>query len=133
VPNSLNALEQQRAQILVRLAQLGDLRTGSITQTSGRCGKTSCRCHQPNQPPHGPNPRLTFKLKGKSVTESLPSPAFIRKAELEIAEFRKFQQLTREFLDVNAQICRLRPVEEPAQTSHEKKLPKPSNTKRRAK
>ena len=46
-----------------------------------------------------PNLRLTYKVAGKSVSESLPTPAAIHKAEHEIAEFRRFQQLSREFID----------------------------------
>jgi len=41
----------------------------------------------------------------------LPTPAAIKKAEREVEEFRKFQQLTREFLGTNAEICRLRPLD----------------------
>jgi hypothetical protein len=56
--DSLNALEQQRADILTRILQLGDFRSGSITSIQRRCEKSSCRCHQPGQPGHGPNFRL---------------------------------------------------------------------------
>lgn len=130
---SLETLEQQRANIVEQIVQLDDLRCGSITPTQGRCGKLICRCHQPNQPGHGPNLRLTFKVEGKTVTESLPNPAAVNKAEREIAEFRKFQQLSREYVDVNAQICHLRPVEEEPQTPQEKKRRTPSAGKSRAK
>jgi hypothetical protein len=133
MPKSLETLEQQRAKIVEQIVQLDDLRCGSITPTQGRCGKLNCRCHQPNQPGHGPNLRLTFKIEGKTVTESLPNPAAVHKAEREIAEFRKFQQLSREYVDVNAQICHLRPVEEEPQTPQEKKRPTPSARKSRAK
>jgi hypothetical protein len=121
MPDSLEELELRRAVITSQFAGLGDLRPGSITPTSGRCGKPTCRCHQPGQPGHGPNDRLTYKLDGKTVTESLPTPAAVAKAQREISEFRKFQQLSREFLDVNTQICRARPVEEIEQTAQEKK------------
>ena len=57
---------------------------------------------------HGPNPRLTYKDQGKSVTESLPTPVAQKKAEREIAEFRHFEQLIREFIEANAKICRAR-------------------------
>lgn len=63
---------------------------------------------------------MTFKVKGKIVTEALPTPAFQKKAEREIAEFRRFEQLMRQFLEVNAQICRARPVEQSAPVSQEK-------------
>ncbi len=130
---SLPSLLEQRAQIAQQIAQLGDLRCGSITSTSGRCGKPNCRCHQPDQPPHGPNIRLTFKTQGKTVTESLSSPAAVRKAEREIAGFRKYEELSREFVNINAQICHVRPVEEPAQSLQEKKRLKPSKRKSPAK
>ena len=108
---SLDSLQQRRAQLADQIAALGDLRSGSITPTSGRCGKPTCHCHRPNDPGHGPNPRLTFKVEGKTVTQSLPYPAAVHKAEREIAEFRNLQVLHKEFVEVNAQICRLRPTE----------------------
>jgi hypothetical protein len=68
--------------------------------------------------------RLTYKRHGKTVTEALPAPAAVRKAEQEVAEFRKYQKLTRELVEVSEQICRLRPLEETL-TAQEKKRRKP--------
>ena len=132
MPRSLAELEQQREAIASQIADLGDLRPGSITNTSGRCGKPECRCHQPGQPGHGPNLRLTYKLNGKTISESLPTPAVIHKAEREVEEFRKFQQLSREFVETNAAICRVRPVEDEAQTDQEKKRRKRSGKRSRS-
>jgi hypothetical protein len=125
--------EHRRQAICHQLGQLGDLRPGSITSTSGRCGKPECRCHRPGEPGHGPNLRLTYKVDGKSVSESLPSPAAMRKAEREVAEFRKFQQLTREFVEANAGVCRLRPIEEEPPSGEGKKRRKRSARKSHAK
>lgn len=130
---SIEDLEQQRAVIARRLANLGDFRPGSISATSGRCGKPSCRCHQPNQPPHGPTDRLTYKVDGKTVSESLPDPAALAKAQREIAEFRNYQQLCEQFVAINTQICRLRPVEVAASQPQEKKRRTRSNRKLRGK
>jgi hypothetical protein len=121
VSHSLSEFEKRRQTIAQQIAELGDLRAGSITSTSGRCGKPGCRCHQPGQPGHGPNLRLTYKVEAKTVSESLPTPAAIRKAEREVAEFRKFQQLSREFVETNTEICRLRPSGDEPQTGQEKK------------
>lgn len=129
---SLETLEQHRAAIAAQIAGLGDLRRGSITPTTGRCGKSTCHCHQPNDPGHGPNLRLTYKRKGKTVTESLSSPAAVRKVETEIAEFRKLEQLHKQLVEVNEQICRQRPVGETL-TPEEKKRRPPSKRKSRAK
>ena len=133
MPLSLQDLEQQRSAIVRQLAELGDFRPGSITATSGRCGKPNCRCHRPNQPGHGPTDRLTYKLAGKTVTEALPSPAALGKAEREVAEFRKFQQLSQRFVEINTRICRLRPPAEAAAAAEEKKRPRRSSRKSRAK
>jgi hypothetical protein len=130
---TLSALETRRGELLRALGQIDDMRPGSIVGAVWRCGKPTCHCAQPDDPGHGPNLRLTYKWHGKTVTLSLPTPAAVRKAELEIAEFRKFQELTRSFIEVNEQICRLRPVEEQALSEQEKKRRTPSRAKSRAK
>ena len=132
VPDSLDSLEQRRVAITNQIAALGDLRCGSITSTTGRCGKANCHCHLPGNPGHGPNLRLTYKLNGKSVTQSLPHQAAARKAQREIAEFRKLQGLHKDLIEVNARICRLRPVEDTL-SPEEKKRRKPSSKRSRAK
>jgi hypothetical protein len=124
MPRSLGDLEQQRSAIVHQLTGLGDFRPGSITTTSGRCGKPNCRCHLPDQPPHGPTDRLTYKVDGKTVTESLPSPAALAKAEREVAEFRNYRQLSQQFVEVNTQICELRPMTEARPSAQEKKRTK---------
>jgi hypothetical protein len=133
LPKSLESLAARRTQITDQFAALNDLRCGSITSTTGRCGKPNCRCHQPKAPGHGPNLRLTYKVQGKTVTESLPNPAAVRRAEREIEEFRKYQVLQKEFLEVNAQICQMRPSEPDPQLVQGKKLSKPSSKKSPAK
>jgi hypothetical protein len=133
MPQSLSELAQQRHSIAQQIAQLGDLRPGCVSATSGRCGKPNCRCHQPGEPPHGPNFRITFKADGKTISESLPTPAAIRKAEREVAEFHRFQELSRDFVETNTAICRLRPVEEESPSEQEKKPRKRSGRRSRAK
>src|ERR1700751_1041313 len=133
MPQSLSDLEQRREVLAQRIAELGDLRPGSITGTAGRCGKPEGHRHQPGQPGHGPNFRLTYKADGKTISEPLPTPAAIHKAEREVEEFRKFQQLTREFLGTNTEICRLRPLAGEAETELKKKRPKRSAKRSRAK
>ena len=132
LPHSLESLEQRRARIAAQIAALGDLRPGSITPTTGRCGKPNCRCHQPNVPGHGPHPRLTYKVNGKTVTQALPDPPSIRKAETEIAEFRKLQGLHKEFIEVNSLICQSRSIEDASTASQKKKRRTQSKRKSRA-
>lgn len=129
---SLMLLESRRADLLRSLANLKDMRPGSVVGAMFRCGKPSCHCARPEDPGHGPHLRLTYKWHGKTVTEALPTLAAVRKAEREIAEFRDYQRLGRELVEVSEKICRLRPAEETL-TPEEKKRHKPSNRKSRAK
>jgi len=132
MPASLADWQQQRAAILQQISDLEDFRPGSITGTGGRCGNPGCHCHRPNDPGHSPHPRLTYKVVGKTVTESFATPAAQRKAEREVAAFRRYRQLERSFVEVNEKICRARPVEETL-SSQEKKRRRPSNKRSSAK
>jgi len=112
MPESLVQLEQQRNAIFQQMLRLPDFRSGSITATRGTCGKPTCRCHQPNQPGHGPNFRLTRKVNGKTVTETFATPAERHKAQREVETYHRFRQLAQELLEINERICRARPVEQ---------------------
>jgi len=130
---SLSQFQQQRSDLLDQFSRLGDFRPGCVTGLVRRCGKPTCHCARPDDPGHGPTLRLTYKSGGKTITEALPSPAAVRKAEQEIAEFRKYQELSRAFVEVNEKVCHLRPVEEEAPSAQEKKRPRRSSGKSRAK
>lgn len=105
-------LEAHRSKLLDEFLGLGDFRPGSITAVVRRCGKPSCHCAKPNDPGHDPQFRLTRRVAGKSVTESFPNPAALRKAQQEVAEFHRFQNLSEELVRINERICALRPVEQ---------------------
>jgi hypothetical protein len=127
---SLPSLESRRSELLLALAHLNDMRPGSIVGAVWRCGKPNCHCAQAQDPGHGPKLRLTYKTRGKTVTEALPNPAAVHKAEQEIAEFRKYQKLCQELVEVSEQICRERPMDETL-TPEEKKRRSRSNRKSR--
>jgi len=126
--DSLSVLEAQRAQTQLQISRLGDMRSGSITSTGGRCGNPGCHCHQPDDPGHGPFYRLTRKVNRKSVTETFSTATALRKAQQEVQEFHRFRQLSHDLLEVNEKICRLRPVEDTL-TAQEKKRSKRSSKK----
>jgi hypothetical protein len=131
---TLPQLENQRAQVVEGIVGLGDFRRGSITSITGRCGKANCHCHQPGHPGHGPNFRLTRKVQGKTVSETFSSPAALRKAQREVAEFHKFQALSQTLIEVNEKICQVRPVAGgPDFSEQEKKRPQRSGKRSRAK
>jgi hypothetical protein len=74
-------------------------------------------------------------VAGKTVTETFPNPAALRKAQQEVTEFHRFQQLSDELVSINQKICELRPVEQQrgGWTEQEKKRLLQSIRKLRAK
>lgn len=133
MPDPLSALIDERSTLLRRVSELGDFQPGSISSPTRKCGKPSCHCAKPADPGHGPHFQLTQKVDGKTVTQNLSSPAAVRKAESEVAEYRRFQGLADNLVDVNRKICRLRPVEQTERTAQEKKRRKSSSRKSPAK
>ncbi len=99
--DSLTQLEAKRTDLFRQLSAVGDLRRGSITTTSGKCGKPNCHCAQRDDPGHGPSFRLTRRVKGKTRTETFDSAAALRKAQQEVAEFHRFQKLCGEIVEVS--------------------------------
>lgn len=110
MPDSLPELEAERSKILRRFTTLGDLRPGSICAVPRRCGKPTCHCAKPNDPGHDPQVRLTRRVNGKTVAESFPSPSAWRKAQSEIDEYHRLQELSSELIAVNEKICQQRPI-----------------------
>ena len=129
---ALAQLEAEKSNLLRQLVSVGDLRRGSITATSGKCGKPNCHCAKRGDPGHGPNFRLTRRVAGKTTTETFDSSAALRKAQQEVAEFHRFQKLSAEVVEVSEKICALRPVEDTL-TPEEKTRPRRSTPRSRAK
>ena len=109
MPQDLPTLESARSSLLHRIAQLKDMRPGSVGAAFRRCGKPNCHCAQPDDPGHGPQFQFTYKKSGKTHTETLPNLAAVKKVEREVAEFRNFEQLSQELIELNQQICQARP------------------------
>ena len=96
--DSLLELEAARSKILRQFNTLGDLRPGLICAVVRRCGKPTCHCAKPQDAGHDPQMRLTRTVDGKTVAESLPTPAAWHKAQSEIEEYHRLQKLTAELI-----------------------------------
>ena len=70
---TLSELEGQREHLKLQLAELGDLRPGSLVERYRKCGKPNCHCAETGQPGHGPSWSLTHDAKGKTVTRIIPA------------------------------------------------------------
>lgn len=81
--------ERRIEQLRRKLAQLGPMLPGSISEQWNVCGTSGCRCKDPDHPvKHGPYYQLSFTVGGKSST------LFIKKEDLAEAGRRqkRYQQ-----------------------------------------
>ena len=99
---SMNKLEIQRQRILEELADLGEMRRGSISEqfveTTGRDGAKKRR---------GPYFVYTYKEKGKTISRRLTNPEQVALCQKQIQAFRRFQELTAELLQIGEQASNL--------------------------
>jgi hypothetical protein len=102
---SLEALQLKRDQIKAQLAQVGDMRPGSLVERYRRCGKSSCHCAQKDAHGHGPSYSLTHPVRGKTLTRIIPKGAAVEQTRAQIAEYRRFRDLVRQLVGVSEQIC----------------------------
>ena len=90
--------EKRIAQTKAKLAQLGPMLPGSISEQWNVCGTPGCRCKDPDKPvKHGPYYQLSFTVGGKSST------MFIRKEDLSEARqrlkrYQRFKTLSTELV-----------------------------------
>lgn len=117
---SISALEDRKQRIFRLLADLGDMRPGSLACRSRPCGKPGCQCRAPGGKLHGPYWSLTFKADGKTVTRSL-RPDQVDAARQQIANYRRFQTLSAELVEISEQICRARLTQTAAAEQAKKK------------
>jgi hypothetical protein len=108
----LAALVTKRDVILREMAQVGDMRRGSITEAFRPCGKANCACSQTNHPGHGPYYAFTTKVGGKTKTVQLRVGSRLTKFQREVDAYRRFRSLTEQLLEVNEAICDKRSEEE---------------------
>ncbi len=112
MPESLAMLEQRRRLLYQRLVAIGDLRPGMISVNYRKCGRANCRCARPGEAGHGPQYLWNTTQQGKSRAQNLRLGPELEKVEEEVANYRRFVELCSELVQVNEQICRLRPVPE---------------------
>ena len=97
-------LTRRRDQLKRQLAEIGDMRPGSLTGRYRKCGKPTCHCAQPGAQGHGPSWSLTRHVGGKTVTKIIPAGALERTRE-QLEEYQRFRTLSRELVEVSVQLC----------------------------
>ncbi len=96
------------AQIKESLAELGEMRPGSLSKQYNVCGNPTCRCKDPKNPKkHGPYYQISYTHKGKSTTE------FVKRenapeARRQLKNYQRFKKLIEEWVDLSVKIAKMR-------------------------
>ena len=103
----LPALRRQRDRLKTDLAQLGDMRPGSLVARYRKCGKPTCHCAKPGSKAHGPSYSLTHPVAGKTVTRIITAGAAVDRPREQLEQYHRFRQLVQQLTTVSEQICDL--------------------------
>jgi hypothetical protein len=103
----IQTLERRIAKITMQLAQLGDLRIGSLSEQYNVCGRAGCRCKASPPIKHGPYHQLSFTRKGKSSTR------FVRRGELttvkqQLRNYEKLRKLVDQWITLGTELSNLK-------------------------
>jgi len=120
----VKTLQQRREQLKAGLAQVNDLRRGSLTARFRKCGKPNCHCAEKDSPGHGPCYSLTHARGGKTITQVIPSGQAVDRTREQIAEYRRFRKLVQELIAVSEQLCDAQ-LQQPEATQTEGSKKKP--------
>jgi hypothetical protein len=107
---SLPDLELRRRNLFRQMANLGDFRRGTISVNYRKCGKNNCACARKDHPGHGPQYLWNVSLGGKTRARNLPLGPELEKVQKEVDQYHAFVRLSQELVEVNDQICQLRPA-----------------------
>lgn len=107
---TLASLESKREQLYRQLTEIGDFRRGTISVTYRKCGKKNCACSKEGHPGHGPLYLWNATIGGKSFAKNLKLGVEMDKYRVETSNYKKSLTIFNELIEVNEQICNLRPV-----------------------
>ena len=103
----LQAMEEEMAGIQEKLARLGRMHPGSISQQYQVCGRPGCRCGHPTDPKkHGPYGKLSYVHRGKKVCR------FVRadnaaEMEIRLATYKEFRKLTDRWIKLSIECAKV--------------------------
>ena len=103
----LASLRLKRDQLTAAIAQIGDMRPGSLVARYRKCGKASCHCAKKSAKGHGPSYSLTHPVAGKTITHVIPAGPAVEVTQRQLDEYHRFRELVQQLIKVSELICEL--------------------------
>ena len=105
------ALQREIERIKKELAELGDLRPGSLSQQYNVCGKQTCRCKASPPEKHGPYFQVSYTRKGRSGTK------FVRREQVasvkrQLKNYARLRLLVDRWIEAGTELSNLTLEEE---------------------
>ena len=100
-------LQRQIDKLKRELADIGDLRPGSLSTQYNVCGSPGCRCKAIPPVKHGPYYQVSYTRKGKSSTK------FVKKEDLpevrkQLKNYQRMKLLMEKWIDLAIELSILR-------------------------
>lgn len=90
-------------EIKLAIANIGDFRSGSLSEQYNVCGKSGCRCKDKNNPQkHGPYYQIGY-YKNKKHTTLFVKKEHINKIKEEIKNYQRLQELIKEWVRLSTE------------------------------
>ena len=102
----IHTLEKQITTIKGELAELGDLRPGSLSEQYNVCGTPNCQCKADPPRKHGPYYQLSYTRKGKSTTRFV-RPRDLATVKQQMKNYKRLRALTDRWVDLAIELATL--------------------------
>ena len=103
-PRDIDVLTGLRDALLAELAEVGDLRPGTLQARYRKCGKPTCHCAREGDPGHGPKWVLVSRVDGRTRNWTVPDEA-VQRTRGHLDECARFRKLAREVIAVGDELC----------------------------
>jgi len=108
IEKEMKRKSERISEIKNEILELGELRTGSLSQQWNVCGNPNCRCKDAKKPKkHGPYYQLSYMRYKKSQTEFI-SKDNVESVKKHIANYKTFMKLKDEWIDLSIEISKLK-------------------------
>jgi len=103
----IHTLERGIAKIKGELAELGDLRPGSLSEQYNVCGTPGCQCKDDPPKKHGPYCQLSYTRKGESTTRFV-RPQDLATVKRQLKNYQRLRTSVDRWIDLATELATLR-------------------------